>query len=41
MFDHWEQLDMAACDGLATANADNILKGELLNEKAFQDERNI
>ena len=28
MFDDWQQLDMTACDGLARAYADNILKGK-------------
>ena len=28
MFDDWQQLDMTARDNLATANADNILKGK-------------
>ena len=41
MFDDWQQLDMTARDNLATANADNILKGKFSKEKVFQDERNL
>ena len=33
MFDDWQQLDMTACDDLAIANADNILKGKHFKTK--------